>query len=162
MVSAAERLAAVEARLDLADLAARWCHLIDARAFDEAAALCTDDGVLRTPDHEVAGPKAIAAFLRETLDRYASTYHYVHSHVVHRLDPLRAAATADAHAEHGEEETCVLAGIRYADSYRREAADAPWCFSLRTLQIRYFLPWSALADRYRQARRFPAEGPPAP
>lgn len=153
MTTLEARVAALEARLELSELAARYCHLIDARDYAGAAALFTDDGTLIVPGDRSGGRVEIERFLRGQLERYQSTYHYVHGQVVDELEADTARAIVDAHAEHALDDTCVLAGIRYADVYRR--CPGGWRFAERDLQIRYFLPWQKLGTRYRRSDLFP-------
>lgn len=150
-----ERIASLEARHELSQLVARYCHLIDGRDYAGAAGLFEPDGSFAVPDERVTGIDAIREFLRNQLERYEFTYHYVHSQVFDAVGSDRARAVVDAHAEHGEDGTCVLAGIRYADVYRR--SESGWKFEERDLQIRYFLPWEKLGSRYHRSKRFDGE-----
>jgi hypothetical protein len=72
--------------------------------------------------------------------------------VIDAIEGDRAHGLVDAHAEHGADGTCVLAGIRYVDVYRRAASG--WRFQERELQIRYFLPWAKLGALYHLGKRF--------
>lgn len=149
-----ERVALLEARYELSDLVARYCHLIDARDYTGASELFDEDASFTVPDQRTTGRDAVRAFLQTQLERYEFTYHYVHSQVIDAIEGDRARGVVDAHAEHGEDGTCVLAGIRYVDAYRRAASG--WRFQERELQIRYFLPWEKLGTRYHRGRRFGA------
>jgi SnoaL-like protein len=147
-----ERVALLEARNELSDLVARYCHLIDGRDFAGASELFDEDASFTVPDERTTGRDAVRAFLQTQLERYEFTYHYVHSQVIDAIEGDRAHGVVDAHAEHGEDGTCVLAGIRYVDAYRRAASG--WRFQERELQIRYFLPWGKLGTRYHLGKRF--------
>ena len=147
-----ERVALLETRQELSDLVARYCHLIDARDFAGAAGLFEPDGSFTVPDERSTGRDAVREFLRKQLERYEFTYHYVHSQVLEAIESDRARAVVDAHAEHGEDGVCVLAGIRYVDVYRR--SESGWRFQERELRIRYFLPWQKLGARYHRSKRF--------
>jgi hypothetical protein len=150
------RLTTLEARLELTELAARYCHRIDAGDYGGAAAMFSPDGILAVPDGRTnVGRDAIETFLRGQLDAYQSTYHYVHSQVLDDLSDRDARGVVDAHAEHAEDGTCLLAGIRYADVYVHHADG--WRFARRDLQIRYFLPWQKLDSRYRRSEHFPVQ-----
>lgn len=150
------RLARIEARVELTELVARYCHRIDARDYAGAAELFSVEGTLSVPDGRVShGRAAIERFLGGELDSYQSTYHYVHAQVLDVLDAATAAGIVDAHAEHAHDGTCLLAGIRYADRYVHD--DGTWRFAGRDLQIRYFLPWQKLGTRYRRSDHFPVQ-----
>src|SRR5581483_10673685 len=81
----AARLAAVEARLALSELVARYCHRIDARDFDGVLALFTEDAGFHHPGGTVRGHAELATFFSTQLGQYEATYHYPHSHVVDLL-----------------------------------------------------------------------------
>jgi hypothetical protein len=151
-MSLEERVARLEARYELSDLVARYCHMIDARDYAGASELFEPDASFIVPDERTTGRDAVRDFLQKQLERYEFTYHYVHSQVIDAIDEDRAHGVVDAHAEHGEDGTCVLAGIRYLDVYRR--SESGWRFQERELQIRYFLPWSKLDARYHRSKRF--------
>lgn len=147
-----ERVALLETRNQLSELVARYCHLIDGHDYAGAAGLFEQDGSFKVPGERITGCGAVREFLRGQLDRYEFTYHYVHAQVLSAIEGDRAHGVVDAHAEHGEDGTCVLAGIRYVDVYHR--SESGWRFQERDLQIRYFLPWEKLGARYHRSDRF--------
>lgn len=148
-----ERVGRIEARIALADLANRYCRLLDHGRFDAVAALFTEDAVFSYPGGSVRGRDVLPSFFAEQLGRYEAWWHYLHGHVVDILDDATAVGSVDAHAEHAQDGACVVAGIRYDDRYRRDGDD--WRFSARALQIRYFLPWEKFQHRYRHNAAFP-------
>jgi hypothetical protein len=151
-VSTADRLERIEARLELSDLVARYCRLVDGRDFPGVAALFTADASFHYPGGAATRPE-LEEFFAAQLLRYDATYHYTHAHLVELTGESTATGSVDAHAEHALEGNCVLAGIRYEDEYVREAEG--WRFGRRTLQIRYFLPADRLATAYRHSAGFP-------
>jgi SnoaL-like domain len=147
-----ERVALLETRNELSELVALYCHLIDGRDYAGAAGLFEQHGTFNVADDRITGSEAVREFLRKQLDRYEFTYHYVHSQVLDGIEGDLAHGVVDAHAEHGEDGTCVLAAIRYVDVYRR--SEPGWRFQERDLQIRYFLPWEKLSRRYHRSKGF--------
>lgn len=156
-MNVAERLERLEDRAALGELVVRYFHAVDARAFDALVGLFLADGEFRHPGGAVRGAAELEAFYREQLARWPATYHYGHGHVV-EIAGDRARGLVDAHAEHVEDGTCVVAGLRYEDEYARTPEG--WRFAARTLHIRYFLPWEKLGAAYRHSARF-AEAPTA-
>jgi hypothetical protein len=153
-MSLEERLALVEARLELAELVARYCHRIDARDVAGASALFSTEGTMSVPDGRVSrGRSEIESFLAVQLGRWQGTYHFVHSQVLDDIGTARPHGLVDAHAEHSGDGVCAYAGIRYSDVYVREPEG--WRFASRELQIRYFLPWPELGSNYRHSGRVP-------
>jgi hypothetical protein len=152
-VTVADRLDRIEARFELQDLVAAYFHAVDARKFDELVSLFLPDAEFRHPGGSVRGAAALESFYREQLARWPATYHYSHAHVV-ELGEGTATGLVDAHAEHADEGTCVVAGLRYEDRYARDAGR--WRFAARTLHIRYFLPWEKLGTSYRHSASFAA------
>jgi len=148
-----DRIERLEARFELADLAVRYCHLLDAKEFDRVVTLFDEDASFTTPSGTVTGRAELAAFFARQLSRYDAWWHYPHSHVVDFVDAGAASGVVEAHAEHAQDGVCVVAGIRYEDEYRR--GDDGWRFAARTLQIRYFLPSDRLATAYRHSAAFP-------
>jgi 3-phenylpropionate/cinnamic acid dioxygenase small subunit len=55
---------AVETDLAVRRLLARYCHLVDDRDFDAAAALFSEDARFRVRDHDFTGPEAIRAWMQ--------------------------------------------------------------------------------------------------
>lgn len=152
-MTVADRIAGIEARFELQDLVAAYFHAVDARKFGELVSLFEADAEFRHPGGSVRGTEALESFYREQLSRWPATYHYSHAHVV---DVAGDSATGlvDAHAEHAEDGTCVVAGLRYEDRYAR--AGGRWRFASRQLHIRYFLPWGKLGTSYRHSASFAA------
>jgi ketosteroid isomerase-like protein len=93
---------AVEEDLAVRRLLARYCHLVDDRDFDAAAALFTDDARFRVLDKDVVGRPAI----REWLDTIpTSMFHHVTNVVVsngsrdgtlHAVSDLTAGGKSEA------------------------------------------------------------------
>jgi hypothetical protein len=147
-----ERLARIEARLELSDLVGRYCRLVDGRDYAGVAALFAADASFHYPGGSAARAD-LEEFFAGQLTQYEATYHYTHAHLVELAGDDAASGSVDAHAEHAVDGACVVAGIRYEDEYVRDAGE--WRFGRRTLQIRYFLPVDKLGTAYRHSSRFP-------
>jgi uncharacterized protein (TIGR02246 family) len=134
-----DRIARLEARLELQELVARYCHCVDAGDAERLAELFTPDCSFLFPEGLVEGREAVLTFLTERLRRYDFTLHYPHSVVLDLVGPDDATGIVVQHGEHARDRTCSLGAFRYDDVYTR--ASGRWRFARRAISITYFLPW---------------------
>lgn len=132
-----QRLEAVESRLALGDLVARYFDCVDRKDVAGVVADFVADGEFLYPGGGARGRSELGAFWTENL-RWPFTYHYPHAHVVELEGGNAARGYVDAHAEHQQDGGCVVAALRYLDEYVRE--DGRWLFLRREIRFRYFLP----------------------
>ena len=144
----AARITRLEAREELRDLAARYCHAIDDRRFDELVGLFTADGSFATPWDRAEGHGLLREWFTTRIAHYEFTFHYPHSQLVEFADDEHASGVVSMHAEHGIDGTCKPAGLRYDDTYVRQ--DGVWKFASRALSFRYFLAWPEMAGGYHE------------
>jgi hypothetical protein len=135
----AGRLERLEARLELQELVARYCHAVDDRDITRLADLFTPDCSFKFPEGVVEGRAEVMDFLMSRLERYEFTLHYPHSVVLDLLSPNGARGVVVQHGEHALQHSCSLAALRYDDVYAR--VDGGWRFAQRAISITYFLPW---------------------
>jgi hypothetical protein len=85
------------------------------------------------------------------MDRYVTTLHTPHSHVIAMNDRDSATGLTTGHAELSFEGTLMMAAYRYDDTYSR--VDGRWMFQSRSLNFMYIVPVqdmsSAFAGRLR-------------
>jgi ketosteroid isomerase-like protein len=93
---------AVETDLAVRRLIARYCHLVDDRDYDAAAALFTDDARFRVLDQDIVGRDAIRAWFDSIPP---SMFHHVtnvvvsngsHAGTYHAVSDLAAGGKGDA------------------------------------------------------------------
>ncbi|MGW0802425.1 nuclear transport factor 2 family protein [Nonomuraea sp. NPDC002799] len=132
-------------RAELSDLVARYGFALDARDWNGAARLFAQEGSLRFTGGSVTGRAELARFYAERVGAYEFTFHYPHAQVFEG-DGDRATGMVSAHAEHGQDGVCLIAGVRYDDEYVRQ--DDAWLISSRTINSLYFLPWPDLGTRF--------------
>lgn len=142
----AARIRRLEIRAELSDLVARYGYVLDARDWDGVASCFAQDGSLAFQGGSVTGHAALRDFYAERVGAYEFTFHYPHSHVFEITGDLNATGIVSAHAEHGLDGTCLLAGVYYHDDYVHE--DGRWRIARREIRSRYFLPWSDLATAF--------------
>lgn len=133
-------------RAALQDLVQAYAHLVDARAFDQVAALFTQDAELvapAPPDHlsphrTLAGRQAIRDELAQ-LSGFETTVHAVQGHVLTSVSPTEALGHVRCEAHHvstrpGEGGVRDLVWlVRYEDTYRRD--EQGWRFARRAITI---------------------------
>lgn len=155
------RIARIEDRQEIADLAQRYCIAIDDRDYAAMAAMYTADCTLTMPAGTVTGPIDVVAALRGSRDRYGPTIHSAHGHVITLASENSARGTVLAHAELSMDGVTVISAMRYQDEYRR--TDGAWRFQSRTIEWVYLTPWadaqSALTADLRV--RWPGKSPNA-
>jgi len=135
-----DRVARLELRAELHDLAARYCTAVDDRDLDAVLTLFTEDGSFgHQTDGGVKGHEAIRAHYIERLSGLEYSYHYFHQQLITGWDGAdQATGIVSAQAEMGFDGELLVAAMRYHDTYRR--VDGAWRFADRRLHFFYFLP----------------------
>jgi hypothetical protein len=147
-VDLAAKIARLEAREELRDLAARYCHAVDERRYDDVVALFAADGSFSTPWDRAEGRELLREWFTTRIANYEFTYHFPHSQVVEFADDDHASGIVMMHAEHGIDGVCKPAGLRYDDTYVRE--EGVWRFGSRHLSFRYFLAWGEMDGEFHE------------
>lgn len=141
------RVGRLEIRIELGRLVARYGHALDTKDWDAAAQCFADDGEL-TIGGTTSGRGEIKDLLATSLGRYEFTFHYPHSQIFDIADDRHAHGLVTAHAEHGLDGTCMLAGLRYEDEYVDQGGH--WRFARREVDIRYLLAWPELGHAFHE------------
>jgi ketosteroid isomerase-like protein len=156
------RLQRVEARLDIGQLAARYCVAIDDRDLDKVAALFSKDASFRSHDG-VMDARGRDAIIQQFHGRYSvlgPTNHVTHDHIIQMdpNDPDRATGLVSAHAELWRKGQMMVTALRYEDAYVRE--DGVWKFADRLLGFLYYVPLSEYQNILGEADRMRAYNAP--
>ena len=124
---------AVETDLAVRRLLARYCHLVDDRDFDAAAALFSEDARFRVWDQDFTGPEAIRAWMQTIPE---SMLHQVTNVVVSNgSHPGTAHAVSDLIASgKGDAGWSILMVGRYNDSFTGSGRELR--FSQRIVTVR--------------------------
>ncbi|WP_194238371.1 nuclear transport factor 2 family protein [Streptomyces spongiae] len=141
LVDLEARLRAVEARLALGDLVARYCIAIDDQDYEGLAELFAADATWPFPDGEARGRTAVVAALRERRSGNAGSVHTPHACVVTDLGERHASGTVLAHVEMGIGGTTHMGALRYTDRYAR-GDDGRWRFLRREMTVVHMGPWA--------------------
>lgn len=140
------RLTAVEDRLAIAELLARYCFGIDNRDLAAVGELFTANARFATLDgsRNTVGRDAIVAGFEKRYEVLGPTNHIVHHHTIRFEGPTRARGEVSSHAEVWRHEQAQLAALRYRDIYEKEGGT--WRFAERIQTFMYYVP----VDRYAE------------
>lgn len=139
MTTIEDRLRAIEDRLAIGELRARYCHVLDERDWDALAQLFTADGEFQGLAH-VVGRSAIHRFFSQTVDRLAEGFwHFCTNPTVDLDGDLATGRTSMQYLSVKNGVSYVSAG-HYDDAFRRE--DGLWRFVRRKITFYYFAPLS--------------------
>jgi len=158
------RILALEDRLDLRELVARYGIAVDNRDIDALAALFTPDAVFRSRDG-VMNAQGRAAIVEQFHGRFAAlkaTNHVAHDQIIEldADDPDRAVGVVSSHAEVWRNGRALVAALRYGDRYERH--EGRWRFAERTLSFLYYLPVAEYAEGLGSRLRMRAYGDQRP
>jgi uncharacterized protein (TIGR02246 family) len=108
----------------------------------------------------VTGHAALREFYAGNMDRYTTSLHTTHTHVI-GVDGDRASGFVTGHAELALGETLMMAAYRYTDSYARLAGR--WVFAERILRFMYAVPAGEMGTSFTSPLRMRWPGTePAP
>jgi len=136
-----QRIARLEARVQIRELVARYCFAIDERDIDGIGQCFTRGGSFRSLDGvmNAAGREAVIAQFHGRFAVLGPSNHFTHDHLIEfdAADPSRATGTVNSHAEVVRNGEALVASLRYHDEYRVE--EGRWRFHARTLAFFYYL-----------------------
>ncbi len=136
-----ERIARLEARVQICELIARYCFVIDARDVDGIGDCFTHDGSFRSIDGAMnaAGRDAVIEQFHSRFSVLGPSNHFTHDHLItfDESDASHATGLVNAHAEVVRNDAAMWTSLRYHDEYRRE--DGRWRFQVRSLEFFYYL-----------------------
>jgi ketosteroid isomerase-like protein len=151
----AERLRAIEDRLEIEELAATYCQWFDDHRWQEIVTELFADNAVFDILARVEGRDAIAAFFDEvTREGLGATWHYdMNRRICVAGDEASVESMFFVPCTRGAEPW--LAAGRYTDTLRR--IDGRWRYTLKRGRFDYFVPlgegWSAGAWGFDAARR---------
>jgi len=137
---AEKRIRRIEDRLEIQDLAVRYCIAIDDSDYAGMLAMYTQKARLG----DIAGRQEVVDQLRAIRSTYGRTIHTPHGHTVRFVDDDHATGIVLSHAELDIAGQTIHAAIRYYDEYERE--EEAWRFANRTLKFAYVVPVRELGE----------------
>jgi hypothetical protein len=92
----------------------------------------------------------LRAFYQTMMDRYATTLHTVHSHVI---DVVGDSATGilTGHGELVLGRTLMMAAYQYDDTYSR--ISGRWVFATRSIRFMYVVPFESMGTSFGDQKR---------
>jgi uncharacterized protein (TIGR02246 family) len=156
----AERIRRLEDRVELRELAIKYCIAVDDRDVDTLARLFAPDGSFVHDDGtvDVTGRDDIQRFYSTRLRDMGPSIHVPYNQLVEFVDHERATGVVQAAAEMGLDGTTVMAKMRYHDEYVRH--DGAWRFARRRLRFWYVEPFDDLRVGLSGSRRRRWSGEP--
>ena len=134
------RLVAVEDRLALQDLVARYNFAIDNRDLATVGGLFTEGGSFGSKDGAMraTGRAAVCQQFESRFSVLGATNHFAHDHVLWFDGPIHARGLLSVHAEVWRKEQPMVTALRYDDAYEK-GTDGLWRFAERLLSFFYYL-----------------------
>ena len=156
-----QRLARVEARLELQELLGRYALAVDDHDAGALADCFTRDAVFVSPNSPPSvGRDAVVAFFRERFHRYGPTLHVPLFQVLHELSEHSARATVVACAELATTDDTLVTAFRYEDEYIPDGGR--WRFRRRDVRTLYAMPLRDLTAgglSWPERKRWPGVAP---
>ncbi|MCW2525589.1 MAG: hypothetical protein JWM76_449 [Pseudonocardiales bacterium] len=119
------------------DLGALYVMAVDDHDLERVVACFAPKGSFTRAGNTVTGSEDLRAFYIKMMDRYITTLHTQHSHVI-QVDGDSATGLVTGHAELSLEGVLMMAAYRYEDVYTR--TDRRWVFEERSLRFMYVVP----------------------
>ena len=145
-----DRLRRLEDRVEIAELIARYCLVMDNRDVDAIEALFTEDVHVWSADGVMnsRGRQAAVDMFKGRFAVLGPSNHFTHDRIVEfdAADPDRATGLVLSHAEMQRKGQPMLAAIRYQDVYQR--SDGRWRFRERGLSFMYYVPTAEYLDAF--------------
>lgn len=149
------RLRRVEDRQEIAELRARYCHVLDGRRWDELAELFTEDGVFDGLAR-VEGREAIRRFFSTRVPALGEGFWHFCTNGTVDLDGDRAAGRISMEYLSVKDGVSYVSAGHYDDELAR--VDGRWRFRVRRIEFYYFAPLSE--GFVGQPQRITPEGVP--
>jgi ketosteroid isomerase-like protein len=142
------RLRRLEDKDEIAELAARYCVVVDEHDAAGLRSLFTDDARFHYANGVADGQgiDGVMQVLAGRWDTIQSSLHVTHGHMIELdpVDPDGATGVLFSHAEVTRNGQPMLSAVRYDDRYRR--ADGQWCFAERMLSFYYYVEVASYVD----------------
>ncbi|MGE3691052.1 MAG: nuclear transport factor 2 family protein [Novosphingobium sp.] len=140
-----ERIARLEDRAEIRDLAARYFLATDDDNYGVLADCFTANADFEATGFEGGeGREGIIAFLQAARAGMGQTVHTIDYAHVTPTGPDTADGIVTAHLELGMDGTTVYAAVRYIDKYERE--DGRWRIAARSMKTVHLGSWDLVAS----------------
>lgn len=147
MTDLESRIAAIEARDEIRQLASRYALALDSRDVATLVSLFVEDVNVGNGS---SGREALATWFDEILRPYTITFHLIGNHVIDLVDADHATGVVYCRPEHQVGEEWIVMPLLYWDRYERR--DRHWYFKSRSIHPFYaadvLAPPAAAPDRF--------------
>lgn len=133
------RLKALEDRAEIADLRARYCHVLDHRDWDALTEMFTEDGEFNGLAH-ARGRDEILEFFSGFVDGMAEGFWHFCTNATIELDGDRATGRTSMQYLSVKQGVSYVSAGHYDD--RLERVEGAWKFRERKITFYYFAPLS--------------------
>jgi uncharacterized protein (TIGR02246 family) len=133
------------------NLAALYAMAVDDHDIERVLACFADDGTFTRAGNTVRGKIDLRAFFVTMMDRYITTLHTPHSHLIATNGQDQAEGLTTGHAELSFHGTLMMAAYRYSDVYSR--VDNRWTFRSRALKFMYVVPFQDMSSAFVNTSR---------
>lgn len=144
------RLRRLEDRVEIDELIARYCLVMDNRDVDAIGSLFTPDVHVWSADGvmHANGRQAAIDMFRGRFAVLGPSNHFTHDRILEfdESDDDRATGLVLSHAEMQRKGQPMLAAIRYQDVYQRD--EGRWRFRERGLSFMYYVPTAEYLDAF--------------
>lgn len=138
-----QRIARLEARVEIQELLIRYTLLIDDHEFDALGELFTADARFGSPGGARVGRTDIVEHYRVRGEQYPISLHVARGAVLEFDDADHARGQVLGFSEQASAQHSVITAFRYDDRYVR--ADGRWRFGQRDVRTLYAMPHAELA-----------------
>lgn len=158
------RIARLESRLEIQELAVLYGFYVDERDLDGLREIFDEDGSMSSEEgtYGAEGVEGVIATYERRFESLGPSNHFTHGHVVRfdADDPDLATGLVAAHAEVHSNGTPMQVALRYKDVYRRTGGR--WRFLDRRLSFMYYLPMTEVAAAFGEPDAVRMAGTPVP
>jgi uncharacterized protein (TIGR02246 family) len=133
------------------NLAALYAMAVDDHDIERVLDCFADDGTFTRAGNTTRGKTDLRAFFITMMDRYVTTLHTPHTHVISASSGDTAEGLTTGHAELSLKGTLMMAAYRYSDVYSR--VNTRWVFQSRALKFMYVLPFQDMASSFFDTSR---------
>lgn len=155
-----DRLARIEARAEIQDLAARYFLATDDDDWNVLAECFAPDGSFEAAGFgKVEGRDQVIALLKQSRAMMGQTVHCMDYPLVELTGPDTATGVVTAHLELGMGEETVFGAVRYIDSYVR--IEGRWTIASRIMRAVHMGSWDQVRSSLvtRENVRWPGAEP---
>jgi uncharacterized protein (TIGR02246 family) len=128
------------------DLAALYVMAVDDHDIERVLDCFAPTGSFTRAGVKTTGHDALRTFYVAMMDRYVTTLHTPHSHVIATDDANSATGLSTGHAELSLNGTLMMAAYRYSDRYVR--IGRRWVFEDRALRFMYVTPFQDMPTTF--------------